>query len=159
MIPSFLQVVIKLCHITRHIQTVYFDADENKNFININTVTVLSSSIKHTLYKLFSNTIIDLNNSKPIFSYNFNRFHSYHHNSHFQSFILFLFCNNNNNSKKMDIDQVDENPNWLFDYGLMEDISGAHFTAPAPPSAGGFTWPSPPGLTCSVPIPAVRLVS
>lgn len=50
---------------------------------------------------------------------------------------------------------MDENPIWLFDYGLMEDISGAHFTAPAPPSAGGFTWPSPPGLTCSVPIAAV----
>ncbi|XP_071701055.1 transcription factor ILR3-like isoform X2 [Rutidosis leptorrhynchoides] len=55
----------------------------------------------------------------------------------------------------MEIDEMDENPNWLFDFGLVEDIPTAHFTGPVPPSAGGFTCPSPPGLTCSVSIPAV----
>lgn len=53
----------------------------------------------------------------------------------------------------MEIDQVEENPNWLFDYGLMDDISPADFTSP-PPSAVGFTWPSP-ALTCSASVPAV----
>lgn len=53
----------------------------------------------------------------------------------------------------MEIDQVGENPNWLFDYGLMEDISPADFTAP-PPSAVSFTWPSP-AVTCCDSIPAV----
>ncbi|KAL4573014.1 hypothetical protein LXL04_019807 [Taraxacum kok-saghyz] len=53
----------------------------------------------------------------------------------------------------MEIDQVEENPNWLFDYGLMDDISAADFTAP-PPSAVSFSWPSP-ALTCSASVPAV----
>lgn len=40
--------------------------------------------------------------------------------------------------------------NWLFDYGLMEDISavsGVDFPAPAPATIG-FSWPSP-ALNCS----------
>ncbi|KAL7588376.1 hypothetical protein Lser_V15G40367 [Lactuca serriola] len=55
----------------------------------------------------------------------------------------------------MEIDQVEENPNWLFDYGLMDDISAADFTAP-PPSAVGFTWPST-AITCSASVPAVSV--
>lgn len=54
---------------------------------------------------------------------------------------------------------MEENPNWLFDYGLMDDIATADFTAPPPPpspAAGGFIWPSP-ALTCSVSIPAVSI--
>ncbi|KAI3745071.1 hypothetical protein L1987_58172 [Smallanthus sonchifolius] len=50
----------------------------------------------------------------------------------------------------MEIDQVDENPNWLFDYGLIDDISAADFAAP-PPSAVGFTWQS----TALTSVPAV----
>ncbi|KVI04171.1 Myc-type, basic helix-loop-helix (bHLH) domain-containing protein [Cynara cardunculus var. scolymus] len=44
--------------------------------------------------------------------------------------------------------EIDENPNWLFDYGLMEDISAAHFTVPPPPLPPPivFDWPSPASL-------------
>lgn len=43
----------------------------------------------------------------------------------------------------MEIDAVD-NSNWLFDYGLMEDISSAAaggFAAHRPPATVGFGWP------------------
>ncbi|KAH7844014.1 hypothetical protein Vadar_023384 [Vaccinium darrowii] len=45
----------------------------------------------------------------------------------------------------MDVDS-NENSNWFFDYGLMEDISAVHgggFRAEAPP-ATCFSWPSEP---------------
>ncbi|KAI3736257.1 hypothetical protein L6452_15795 [Arctium lappa] len=44
--------------------------------------------------------------------------------------------------------EIDENPNWLFDYGLIEDISAAHFTVPPPPPPPPivFDWPSPASL-------------
>nr|XP_043612826.1 transcription factor ILR3-like [Erigeron canadensis] len=60
----------------------------------------------------------------------------------------------------MEVDQVvvlDENPNWLLDYGLMMDVISAdhaHFTCQPPPPqsavAVGFTWPSSV-VTCSAP--------
>lgn len=52
----------------------------------------------------------------------------------------------------MEIDSVD-NSNWLFDYGLMEDItvvSGGGLT-PHAPATVGFSWPAaaPEALNCS----------
>ncbi|KAL8267755.1 hypothetical protein R6Q59_001553 [Mikania micrantha] len=41
--------------------------------------------------------------------------------------------------------EIDQNPNWLFDYGLMDDISAADFTDPPPPAVA-FTWPSAPAV-------------
>lgn len=40
-----------------------------------------------------------------------------------------------------------ENSNWLFDYGLMEDITvpGGEFSG----AAAGFCWPPPPLINAS----------
>lgn len=45
------------------------------------------------------------------------------------------------NNSSMDIDPT-HTSNWLFDYGLMDDISAVTFGAPAPATIH-FSWPSP----------------
>nr|WKV22681.1 bHLH13 [Bupleurum chinense] len=45
----------------------------------------------------------------------------------------------------MDIDLTHSSSDWLFDYGIVEDISTVHF--PAPPTIS-FGWPAP-SLNCS----------
>ncbi|KAK1417042.1 hypothetical protein QVD17_26164 [Tagetes erecta] len=44
----------------------------------------------------------------------------------------------------MEIDQVEENPNWLFDYGVIDDVSAADFTWQSTP------FPSLPALSTEI---------